>query len=178
MIKSNKPKNFWFGLTIFGYSLFLFCQGIWMSIYYQYIFPEISWMPSGYVPNYSWIFEKIGVLAPSIVGGFIFMVIGLIITKISLEKSSHYLLSAHLTRRIPFNSRNNQMRHTNITKTLGTKKQNRTLFKRNAYQCLIKKDRVGVYISVGKGQTANLSFLSLVPYTVIANPDKAMPTPT
>jgi hypothetical protein len=79
MIKSYKPKNFWFGLTIFGYSLFLFCQGIWMSIYYQYIFPEMYWIPPGYVPNYSWIFEKIGVLVPSIVGGFIFMIVGLYI---------------------------------------------------------------------------------------------------
>jgi hypothetical protein len=45
------------------------------------------WMPSGYVPNYSWIFEKIGVMVPSIAGGFIFMIVGLyIIAKRSKPK--------------------------------------------------------------------------------------------
>jgi len=68
MIRGRKSKNFWLGLVIFGYSLFLFCQGVWLLIYYQYIFPEMYWMPPGYVPNSNWIFQMIGALVPSIVG--------------------------------------------------------------------------------------------------------------
>jgi hypothetical protein len=76
MINEKNSKNFWFGLTLFGCSLFLFCQGIWLYISYQYIFPEIYWVPPGYVPNSNWIFQMIGALVPSIGGGIIFMIVG------------------------------------------------------------------------------------------------------
>jgi hypothetical protein len=79
MLEEKKSKNSLVGWIIFGYSFFLFCQGIWMFLYYEYIFPQMYWVPPGYVPNYNWVFEKIGALAPSIVGGILFMIVGLYI---------------------------------------------------------------------------------------------------
>lgn len=92
MIKRQRTKSFWLGLTIFVYSLFLFCQGIWSYTNYLYIYPSIYWMRPGldYDSIYTMIyFTNALVLFTPILGGIILMVIGYwIMTK--GEKSKNF----------------------------------------------------------------------------------------
>lgn len=79
MLKTVKPKSYWMGLVVYIYSFFLLLQGLWVLANYQYIYPEIYWVPSGYVPNYDWVFQMTGAIVPSIAGGLILMITGLYI---------------------------------------------------------------------------------------------------
>ena len=78
MFRGEKPKIFWLGLVTFGYSFFLFCQGIWLSLYYTLIYPVLVPIPfpSNYDPIYTGIFHAAGAILPSLLGG-IFLIIGL-----------------------------------------------------------------------------------------------------
>ena len=87
MFKGAKTKIFWLGLILFAYSLFLFCQGVWLKIYYLYIYPGIYFVPSDYMPNSDWVFQMIGAIGPSMVGGFVSMIMGLYLMS-KKEKSS------------------------------------------------------------------------------------------
>jgi hypothetical protein len=78
MFRAEKPKIFWLGLVTFGYSFFLFCQGIWLSLYYTLIYPVLVPIPfpSDYNPPYTGIFHAAGAILPSLSSGII-IIIGL-----------------------------------------------------------------------------------------------------
>ena len=78
MFRGEKPKIFWLGLVTFGYSFFLFCQGIWLLIYYPLIYPVMVTIPfpPDYYPPYTGIFRAVGAILPSLFGGII-LIIGL-----------------------------------------------------------------------------------------------------
>ncbi len=78
MFRGEKPKIFWLGLVTFGYSFFLFCQGIWLSLYYTLIYPVLVPIPfpADYNPAYAGIFHAAGAILPSLFGG-ITLIIGL-----------------------------------------------------------------------------------------------------
>jgi len=76
MFRGEKPKIFWLGLVTFGYSFFLFCQGIWLSLYYTLIYPVLVPIPfpSDYNPIYTGIFHAAGAILPSLFSGTLLIV--------------------------------------------------------------------------------------------------------
>jgi hypothetical protein len=78
MVRGEKPMIFWLGLVTFGYSFFLFCQGIWLSFYYTLIYPVLVSIPfpADYNPPFTGIFHAAGAILPSLFGGTI-LIIGL-----------------------------------------------------------------------------------------------------
>jgi hypothetical protein len=78
MFRGEKTKIFWLGLVTFGYSFFLFCQGIWLSLYYTHIYPVLVSIPfpADYNPPFTGIFHAAGAILPSLFGGII-LIIGL-----------------------------------------------------------------------------------------------------
>jgi hypothetical protein len=78
MFRGEKTKIFWLGLVTFSYSFFLFCQGIWLSLYYTLIYPVLVPIPfpSDYNSPYTGIFHEAGAILPSLFGGII-LIIGL-----------------------------------------------------------------------------------------------------
>jgi hypothetical protein len=80
MFKGEKPKFFWLGLVTFGYSFFLFCQGIWLWVYYPFIYPTLVSVPfpADYHPPYTGIFRAMGAILPSLFG-WVILIIGLIL---------------------------------------------------------------------------------------------------
>jgi ABC-type enterochelin transport system permease subunit len=72
MFEGEKTTIFWIGLIVFGYSIYLFCQVIWQVIFTFSDFPV-----------------EIGVVAvPAIIGGTIFLIIGLKIMKTGVKKET------------------------------------------------------------------------------------------
>jgi hypothetical protein len=76
MANIGKTKNFWLGWVIFAYSFILFLQGIWVLNNYQFIYPTVL-DPFVSAPNHNWVLQMIGAIAPSTIGGILFMIIGL-----------------------------------------------------------------------------------------------------
>jgi hypothetical protein len=76
MSTTQKPKISWIGLVVFVYSVFLLLQGIWVWANYVYLYPVLLRLLPGYVPNNNWVFQMIGAIAPSVIGGIIFMTVG------------------------------------------------------------------------------------------------------
>ena len=76
MFRGEKPKIFWLGLVTFGYSFFLFCQGIWLLVYYPLIYPVLVPIPfpPDYHPPYTGIFTAVGAILPSLFGGIILLI--------------------------------------------------------------------------------------------------------
>ena len=68
-------QEFLVGLVVFAYSFILFLQGIWVLANYQFIYPTVL-EPFVSVPNNSWVLWMIGAIAPSTIGGILFMIIG------------------------------------------------------------------------------------------------------
>jgi hypothetical protein len=89
MFKGEKTTTFWIGLLALGYSIFQFCQAIWQTIYYYFIYPEILGVSSDISSlNFTRLFATLGTAVPSFIGGIIFLVIGLYIMKVSVKKQS------------------------------------------------------------------------------------------
>jgi hypothetical protein len=96
VFKGEKTTTFWIGLIVFGYSIFQFCQAIWQTIYYYFIYPELFGVSIGISSlNFTRLFESLGVVVPFVMGGAIFMIIGLYIMKVGVKKQP--ILSAELT---------------------------------------------------------------------------------
>jgi hypothetical protein len=86
MFKGEKTVTFWIGLIIFGYSIYQFAIGIWTVIYYSFLYPNFL----GYNPSFGndSLLLGLGQAVPNIIGGVIFLVIGLYIMKVGLKKES------------------------------------------------------------------------------------------
>jgi len=87
MFKGEKTTTFWIGLIVVGYSVFQFCQAIWQTIYYYYIYPEILGISvDASALNFTRSFATLAVAVPPIIGGVIFLIIGLYIMKVGVRK--------------------------------------------------------------------------------------------
>ena len=87
VFKGEKTTLFWIGLIVLGYSIFQFCQAIWQSIYYYFIYPGLIGVSGDLSSlNFTRLFAILGVAVPSVIGGVIFMVIGLYIMKVGVKK--------------------------------------------------------------------------------------------
>ena len=82
MFKGEKTTTFWIGLIVFGYSIFQFCQAIWQTIYYYFMYPELIGA-SGDIARAL----TLEIAVPPVIGGIIFMVIGLYIMKVGVKKN-------------------------------------------------------------------------------------------
>jgi hypothetical protein len=80
MFRGEKPKSFWLGVVTFAYSLFLFCQGIWLWVYYPFIYPTMVSVPfpADYNPPYTGILRAMWAILPSLFG-WVILFIGLIL---------------------------------------------------------------------------------------------------
>jgi hypothetical protein len=77
VFKGEKTAIFWIGVVAFSYSIYQFCLACWEIIYYYFVYPY---------PR-SGIFDGlIAGLIPYIIGGVIFMIIGLYIMKVGTRK--------------------------------------------------------------------------------------------
>ena len=88
MFKGEKTTTFWIGLIVFGNSIFQFCQAIWLTIYYYLIYPALldtSYSTSSL--DFTRLFAILAIIVPSVIGGIIFMIIGLYIMKVSVRKN-------------------------------------------------------------------------------------------
>jgi hypothetical protein len=80
VFKGEKTTTFWIGLIVFGYSIVQFCQAIWQTIYYYFIYPSvISLDPTIHI-------YMLGTAVPLVIGGIIFLIIGLYIMKAGVRK--------------------------------------------------------------------------------------------
>jgi hypothetical protein len=78
MPKKEKATKYWVGAIVFVYSLFLFCESLWLWGNYIFI---IGVLLDSSVPNYQFILtlyylEKLWAVVPSIVAGPILMMLG------------------------------------------------------------------------------------------------------
>ncbi len=92
VFKGEKTTTFWIGLVIFGYSLYQFCNAAWQTIYYFFIYTLIY--PQAINPlgstSYSDYLKVLAVsqyVVPSLIGGIIFLVIGLYMMKVGIRKN-------------------------------------------------------------------------------------------
>ena len=80
MFRGEKTVAFWIGLVVFGYSIYQFCIAGWYILYFTFIFPKtiiISPYPTALTSE-----------IPPIIGGIIFMVIGLYVMKVGIRKGN------------------------------------------------------------------------------------------
>ena len=90
MFKGERTAVFWVGLAIFGYSLYLFFQAIWLQLYYHFVYPSTATnISSSSIANIA-INQKIEfyINFPAIIGGIIFLIIGLYMMKEGVKKQS------------------------------------------------------------------------------------------
>lgn len=83
MFSGEKKTTFWIGLVTLGYSIFLFFQAFWLTIYYSGIFPSDTYDTNFNLTLFRLVLEQ---YLPNIVGGIIFLVIGLYMMKIGVKK--------------------------------------------------------------------------------------------
>ena len=87
MFNGEKTVVFWVGFVVFGYSIFEFCTAVWQTIYYYAIYPLI--IPSSLISESSdyRIIALSSSVVPLVIGGIIFMAIGLYIMKVGIRKN-------------------------------------------------------------------------------------------
>jgi hypothetical protein len=89
VFKGEKTATFWIGLIAFGYSIFQFSQAIWQTIYYYFIYPELLGVSGDMSSlNFTRLFAILGTAVPSVIGGIIFLIIGLYIMRAGIEKET------------------------------------------------------------------------------------------
>ena len=94
MFKGEKTTTFWIGLGILGFSLYQFCMAGWQTIYYFFVYGHLY--PQAITQNlggtsyfdYVRIVATFQYVVPAIIGGIIFLVIGLYIMKVGVKKQS------------------------------------------------------------------------------------------
>ncbi len=79
MLRGEKTAVFWLGLVVLGYSIYEFCSAGWFIFAYKMIEPSISYELYPTVLN---------TIVPPIIGGIVFLVIGLYVMKVGVKKSS------------------------------------------------------------------------------------------
>jgi hypothetical protein len=85
--KGEKTTLFWIGLIVLGYAILQFCQAIWQTIYYYFVYPGLLGVSSeiSYL-SFTRLFTILLVVVPSVIGGIIFTIIGLYIMKAGVKK--------------------------------------------------------------------------------------------
>lgn len=78
MLKGKKTATFWIGLVTLSYSIYQFCLAGWEIIYYNFIYQY---------PRSVAVSQLIPVLTPHIIGGVIFLIVGLYIMIRSTRKN-------------------------------------------------------------------------------------------
>jgi len=90
LFKGEKTVTFWIGLIILGYSIYQFCLAGWQAIYYNIIYPlimqQISSGNSSYDPSSILTVQSLVMAIPELIGGVIFLIIGLYIMKVGIKK--------------------------------------------------------------------------------------------
>ena len=92
LFKGEKTVTFWIGLIILGYSIYQFCLAGWQAIYYNLIYPALMQQISGisgnssYDPSSILSFQSLLTAIPGLIGGVIFLIIGLYIMKVGIKK--------------------------------------------------------------------------------------------
>jgi hypothetical protein len=83
MFNGKKTTLFWIGLIILGYSLYQFALAVWNVVYYAFAYPSFL----GYNPTFdsTSLLLGLGQAVPNIIGGLIFLPIGLYIMKVGVE---------------------------------------------------------------------------------------------
>jgi xanthine/uracil permease len=79
LFEGEKTAVFWLGLVVFGYSIYQFCIAGWQIFYYGLLFP-ISTL------SIPWYAFTLNTVIPAIIGGIIFLVIGLYIMKAGVKR--------------------------------------------------------------------------------------------
>jgi uncharacterized membrane protein len=88
MFKGEKTTTFWIGLVALVFSIFQFCQAIWQIFYYYVIYPELLGVSSDiFSLNFTRLLGILGVAVPSVIGGIIFLIVGLYIMKRGVKKN-------------------------------------------------------------------------------------------
>lgn len=93
VFKGEKTTTFWVGLGILGFSLYQFCIAVWQTIYYffiyGYIYPiEIAPLSGTSYSDYVRTVATAQYVVPAIIGGIIFLVIGLYIMKVGVKRQA------------------------------------------------------------------------------------------
>jgi hypothetical protein len=78
LFNGEKTAVFWLGLVVFGYSVYEFCSAGWFIFSYT----EAQALLSPYLYP-----TVLNIIVPPIIGGIIFMIIGLYIMKAGLRKT-------------------------------------------------------------------------------------------
>jgi len=87
MFKGEKTLVFWIGLIILGYSVWQFFNAGWQIVYLIFFYPNMIGDPS---MNISLI-QALGSV-PEVVGGVIFMIIGLYMMKVGTVKKEEPII--------------------------------------------------------------------------------------
>ncbi len=96
LFEGEKTPVFWFGLVVFGYSVFQFCNAIWQIVYSFLILPATypqQFLPSGST-SYTDYLRLISVsqsVVPSVISGIIFLIVGLTIMRAGVRKPQESL---------------------------------------------------------------------------------------
>jgi hypothetical protein len=85
VFKGEKNTVFWAGLIILGISLFGFCNSIWQVIYDYFFYPIVTSSSVSFTNTFR--ISMISSIVPSLIGGVIFMVIGLYMMKSGIRKN-------------------------------------------------------------------------------------------
>jgi len=89
LFKGEKTVTFWIGLIILGYSIYQFCLAGWQVIYYNFIYPSMMQQISGnssYDTSSILTAQSLTIAIPGLMGGVIFLIIGLYIMKVGVKK--------------------------------------------------------------------------------------------
>jgi hypothetical protein len=81
VFEGEKTVPFWAGLVIFGFSLYFFVTAIWQIIYYSFFYQT-------YINPNSFRLTFLQSTVPMIIGGIIFMSIGLYMMKLGAKKNT------------------------------------------------------------------------------------------
>ena len=87
LFKGEKTALFWAGLVSFGVSLYFLCNAIWQVIYYYFVVPQVTHQIITSAFSSSLFMTILGVAVPSLFGGTIFMVIGLMMMKAGIKRN-------------------------------------------------------------------------------------------
>ena len=79
MFEGEKTAIFWLGLVVFGFSIYEFCSAGWFIFAYA---TSQSIIPMTLYPT------VLNTIVPPIIGGIIFVIIGLYIMKAGVRKNS------------------------------------------------------------------------------------------
>ena len=85
MFEGEKTVPFWIGLIVFGFSLYLFTTAIWQIIWYSFFYQALGTSIS---ISSSLRLSVLQSTVPVIIGGVIFIVIGLYMMKLGVKKNT------------------------------------------------------------------------------------------